>query len=206
SESLFGALLVLFGWVAGDISTGRLLIRPFHVTNTFSLMAALALTPLWASRGTARRPALSGAGLRIVWPAVLGALALAWTGAWTGLATTAFAPATLQEGLDQYQDPEHLLIPLRLLHPVLAVGVTALLLRTAARLRRPGGDPLAARLGTAVAILAVAQLAVGAGTILLGNPALARLFHLLVADAIWILLILAGATTLERAARSAPAV
>src|SRR5690606_8840019 len=100
SESLFGALLVLFGWVAGDISTGRLLIRPFHVTNTFSLMAALALTPLWASRGTARRPALSGEGLRIMWPAVLGALALAWTGAWTGLATTAFAPATLQEGLD----------------------------------------------------------------------------------------------------------
>ena len=202
SESLFGAILVVFGWVAGDVSTGRILIRPVHVTNTFFLIAALALTPYWASRGTARRPALSGPAARLPIGAVIGALALAWTGAWTGLATTAFSAGSVREGIAQYMDPEHLLVSLRLLHPILAVAVVAVLLRTASALRSRFSDPWIRPLAAAVAVFAVAQLIVGPATIALGNPVWARLLHLALADALWIALILAGATALDEKATS----
>jgi heme A synthase len=200
SESLFGAVLVLFGWVAGDISTGRILIRPVHVTNTFFLIAALALTPYWASRGIARVPKLEGPTARLLLVAIVGALALAWTGAWTGLAATAFAADSLREGLSQYLEPEHLLVTLRLAHPLLAVGVVLLLLRTSSRLRANFSDPILHRLAGAVAALAVAQLVVGPIAIALGNPVWARILHLALADALWVALVLAGATALSEAA------
>ena len=202
TESLFGAVLVVYGWVAGDISTGRILIRPVHVTNTFFLLAALALTPFWASRGSARRPVLAGPTARLLILATVGTLALAWTGAWTGLAATAFSADSLQEGLAQYLEPEHVLITLRLLHPVLALAVLLVLLRTASRLRIGSSDPVLRSLAAALAILAVVQVLVGPLTIALGNPVWARLVHLLLADALWVALILAGATALEPATRA----
>src|SRR6056297_3055659 len=102
TESLFGAILVVYGWVAGDISVGRMLIRPLHVTNTFLLMAALVLTAWWATRGVSRipRPRTEtevGRVAPVLLP-VVGVLALAWTGAWTGLAVTAFPAETLRDG------------------------------------------------------------------------------------------------------------
>jgi heme A synthase len=205
TESLFGAVLVVFGWVATDVSTGRILIRPLHVTNTFLLMAALALTAWWAWRGTPRIPALRPPLVRLLLPGFLGTLALAWTGAWTGLATTAFPATTLQEGMGQYLDPEHLLISLRLLHPLLAVAVVAVLLRIAFRLRGAAGrasDPTRGNaavrpLATTVGGLAAIQLLAGPLTILLGNPAGARLGHLLLADLLWVALVLLGAAALE---------
>ncbi len=205
SESLFGAVLVVFGWVAGDVSLGRILIRPFHVTNTFLLMAALALTAWWAVRRTSRLPPLPADGVRLLLPAFLGTLALAWTGAWTGLAATAFPAPTLQEGMGQYLEPEHLLVPLRMLHPVLAVGVVLLLVRLALRVRE--GHPAATpgRLALAVGVLAAVQLVVGPVTILLGNPVAARLGHLLLADLLWVALVLLGSAVLEEEARGAPA-
>jgi heme A synthase len=196
-ESLFGAVIVLLGWVATDVSFGRILIRPVHVTNTFLLIAALALTPYWASRGITALPRVSGPAARLLVVAVVGTLALAWTGAWTGLAATAFAAGSLREGLAQYMEPEHLLVSLRVVHPLLAVGVVMLLLRVSARLRANFSDSMLQRLAAAVAYLAVVQLIVGPVTIALSNPTWARLLHLALADALWIALLLAGATALH---------
>lgn len=204
TESLFGAVVVVFGWVAGDISTGRILIRPFHVTNTFLLLAAFALTAFWATRSASRLPPLrSPAGKRVLLGG-LGALALAWTGAWTGLAATAFSATSIREGLEQYLDPEHLLVSLRLLHPALAVVVFVLLWRIARYLRARCADPWIRPLATAVVILAGAQLIFGPITILLGNPVWARLVHLFIADALWVALLFAGATALDPRAESTP--
>jgi len=211
SESLFGAVLVVFGWVATDVSTGRILIRPVHVTNTFLLMAALILTAWWASRGTSRVPSLRSDRVRLLLPGVLGTLALAWTGAWTGLATTAFPAGTVQEGVGQYLDPEHLLVSLRILHPLLAVAVVAILVRMAFRLRAASRDSLSPagdgrwgphegwvwKLSTIVAALAAVQLLAGPLTILLGNPPAGRLGHLLLADLLWVTLVVLAAEAME---------
>lgn len=196
TESLFGAVLVVFGWVAGDISLGRMLIRPVHVTNTFLLMAALVLTAWWATRGVSRIPRpFSGSEAGRVGPLVLpvlGVLALAWTGSWTGLAVTAFPAETLRDGLGQYVDPEHMLIYLRMSHPILAILVIGVLVRFSMRTRSIAGslgDPAAGRLAVALAALALTQLLAGPMTIVLGNPVEMRLFHLLLADLLWAALV-----------------
>ena len=129
TESLFGAILVVFGWVAGDVSVGRVLIRPFHVTNTFLLMGALGLTAWWASRRVDRTTSLGKPESRRFRAAGAGLLALAATGSWAGLAGTAFPAETVLAGLTQYLDPEHLLVYLRTAHPLVAVLALVLLVR-----------------------------------------------------------------------------
>jgi heme o synthase len=207
TESLFGAILVVFGWVADDISVGRTLIRPVHVTNTFLLMAALVLTAWWATRGVSRIPRpLPGSEAGRVGPLVLpvlGVLALAWTGAWTGLAITAFPAETLREGVGQYVEPEHILIYLRMSHPILALLVIGVLVRFAVRTRdlaRAHGDPALRRLALALAGLALIQLVAGPLTIVLGNPVGMRLLHLLLADLLWVALVVAISGRFEVAA------
>jgi len=227
SESLFGALLVVFGLVATDISTARILVRPFHVTNTFLLMAALALTAWWAHRGVTRTPTLRQPGTRPLVLAGFGLLALAWTGSWTGLAGTAFPAGSVAEGFGQYLDPQHLLIYLRLSHPVVAVLATVLFARLAlGRLVAgrqeagrqeaevphsamsdsvpPGFAPpgssvrrIERALAVAVAILAGVQLVLGPATILLLHPTGLRLVHLLIADLLWIALLFLGSEMLS---------
>jgi heme a synthase len=208
SESLFGAVLVVFGWVATDVSLPRILLRPVHVTNTFLLMGALALVPFMAGRGRGliRPPGLSVPGAlkaalrsrpgRILVPALLGVLALAWSGSWTGLANSAFPAETLAQGLGQYLAPEHLLIYLRMIHPVLALAVVGLLLWTARRLDREFEGPTVRILAVSVVALALAQLLVGPVTVLLLNPVWTTLLHLLLADLLWIALLLAAVAAL----------
>lgn len=197
TESLFGAVLVVFGWVAGDVSTGRILIRPVHVTNTFLLLGALSLTAWWAWRGTATLPNLRGGTFRALLPGVAGFFLLAWTGSWTGLATHAFPVATIRDGVGQYLSPEHLLVQLRILHPLLALGVVYLLVRLGRSFRARFDAPVVRRLAGAVMGLAAIQLVVGPFTVLLLNPVWSGLLHLLLADLLWIGLLFLGAAALE---------
>jgi heme A synthase len=202
TESLFGAVLVVFGWVAGDISLGRTLIRPVHVTNTFLLMASLALTAWWATRLVSTLPRPGPGALRPLVLPLLGVLALAWTGAWTGLAVTAFPAESLGEGLGQYVAPEHILIWLRMSHPVLALAVIVLLVRLARdtwALAQHRGDGALGRLAVGVGALAAVQLLAGPLTIAAGNPVGMRLFHLLLADLLWVALVLLVSARFESA-------
>ena len=199
TESLVGAALVVLGWVATDVSLGRILIRPFHVTNTFLLMAALGLTAWWAWRGVTALPRPSRATLRLAGPAVVGVLALAWTGSWTGLAATAFPAETLRDGLGQYVDPQHLLIYLRISHPILALVVIGLVLRMASVVRRQVQEPIIRRLAGGAGLLAGLQLVAGPATIALGNPWALRLGHLFLADLLWIVLVFLVSELVTRA-------
>ncbi len=192
TESLFGAVLVIFGWVAEDASLARILIRPFHVTNTFLLMGALALTPWWASRCEPRSLHLPQGDRNLLLAGLATILVLGWTGSWTGLANAAFPAETLRGGLAQYMDPEHLLIYLRMAHPALAVPGLLLLGWLGLRLRERG--TATRRLGLGIAGSAAAQLAVGPLAILLPEGVGVRLLHLFLADLTWIFLLLAGAS------------
>jgi heme A synthase len=189
SESLFGAGLVVFGLVAQDISTARILIRPFHVTNTFLLMASLGATAWWAQRGTRTLPRLGYPLARLLGFALLGVLALAWTGSWTGLATTAFPATSVSQGIGQYLAPEHILIYLRMIHPAVALAATGILFYLAGRVRREVASPIARRLAFTIGVLAAAQLLAGPLSILLLNPPSLRLFHLFLADLLGLALV-----------------
>jgi len=85
---------------------------------------------------------------------------------------------------------------LRVLHPLLAVAVAAylLFLPNLARAPRLGRTPR--RLGSAVSLLALVQLAVGAANLGLLAPVALQLVHLLLADLLWIAVVLFGAAAL----------
>src|SRR5262249_37263267 len=155
--------------------------------NTFLLLGAVALTGSWAS-GTAP-PRLRDQGVLggLLGISLLGVLALGVTGAIAALGDTLFPARTLAEGFRQAAGAgAHVLLRLRVLHPLLAVGVGTLLLATAAAasLLRPGRP--VRRGGIALASLVVLQLLVGLLNLALLAPVWMQLVHLLLADAVWI--------------------
>ena len=200
SEALLGASLVLLGHVARNESVGRVYSLSTHLINTFLLLASLALTAWFSEEGT--QPARNRND-RMFWLAAAGPLialvVVAVAGVITALGDTLFPSHSFAEGMrDDFSSTASFLIRLRIIHPFLALGagfVVALVAlpeyraRHSARLRALSGGLLA---------LFAAQFPVGATSILLQAPLLVQLLHLLLADAIWIALVL---FTAERAAR-----
>ena len=141
TEALVGAGLVLFGWVAKDASPARGWVMAVHLTNTFLLLAALALTAEWSARPGG--VTLSGRGtLAAILGAALGTVLLAGvTGAIAALGDTLYPATTFAAGFrDELSANASVLLRLRILHPFAAIGAGAMLLVVArAALRaRPG--------------------------------------------------------------------
>lgn len=199
TEGLVGAGLVLFEWVAHNQSVGRAISMAVHLVNTFLLLAAVALTAWWAGAGSDYRLRLRGHG-RVGWligGGVALLLILGVSGAITALGDTLFPSGTLSEGIAaDFEATAHFLVRLRLYHPVIAV-FTGLYLWLAAPIiarERPGIGPLF--FSNAVRILVIVQLAAGVVNILLNVPVWMQLVHLLLADLMWIVVVLLGVSAL----------
>ncbi len=195
TESLVGAGLVIFGWVAEDTSAERALVVSIHLFNTFLLVASLAVTAWWASN---QRPiTLQGRGW-LVWAlrvGLLGVLVIGITGAITALGDTLFPAASLAEGLRQDMDPsQHFLVQLRIWHPLLSILVGVYLLVVTRILRSQETSPTVDRLGRVLTIAIVVQLAAGFVNVLLLAPVWMQIVHLLLADLVWISLVLLSAS------------
>jgi cytochrome c oxidase assembly protein subunit 15 len=198
-EAGIGAGLVLFELVGDDASAGRAAYMAVHLVNTFLLLAALALTAWWA--GGRPAPRWSAPAGRPVMIAAGGVLLVAATGAVTALGDTLFPAGSLAAGLRQDLDASaHFLVRLRVIHPLLAVAVTGYLLALPQLAGGPRRGGIARRLGSAVSLLALAQLLVGAANVGLLAPLSLQLVHLLVADLLWIALVWFGAATLAEPA------
>lgn len=195
SESLVGAGLVIFGWVADDTSVERALVVSIHLFNTFLLLASLAVTAWWASD---KRPvALRGRGW-IVWglrAGLLGVLAIGIMGAITALGDTLFPAPSLAEGLRQDMDPsQHFLIQLRIWHPLLSILVGVYLLFLTRVLRSQETDVTVNKLSRVLTVLIVVQLGAGFVNVLLLAPVWMQIVHLLLADLVWLSLVLLSAS------------
>jgi heme a synthase len=191
TEAGVGAGLVLLELVAGNDSPWRAAWMAAHLTNTFLLLAALALTAWWTGGGPAVRLRGQGrAGFLALAPLVL-VLLVGMTGAITALGDTLFPKASvgLSSGL-------HFLERLRIVHPLLAIGTALFAMAAAARLRvrRPGRRT--ERWATAASMLLGIQLAVGAMNVALLAPVGMQIVHLLLADAVWLALVLLAASAL----------
>ncbi|MBN2469581.1 MAG: COX15/CtaA family protein [Anaerolineae bacterium] len=195
-EGALGAGLVLLELVADNASAGRAAAVGLHLANTFVLLAFLALTA-WSS-GTGRRVILRGQGARILLLlgiALLGTALLSAAGAVTALGDTLFPAESLAEGLQQDFDPTaSFLIRLRIIHPALAILTSLFLLyagqafmAAAPRARRP--------VLILYAIIAV-QVVGGFINVALLAPVWMQVVHLLLADALWLALVISGAETL----------
>ena len=206
-EAAIGAGIVLFELVADNASMARALWMGVHLGNTFLLLGALTLTAWWGEGGAP--VALAGRGRQLWLPAgVLAAtVVMAASGAIAALGDTLFPASSLGEAIRQDLSPtSHVLIQLRASHPLLAVLVCVLLLYYIGAVRRQAPAPETKRFANLLNLAIFVQLGAGAVNILLLAPIWMQLVHLLLADTLWILLVLTCASALSKPApRSEPA-
>ena len=187
TEALVGAGLVLFGLVAEDDSFARAWIMAFHLVNTFLLMGCLSLTG-WYAAGRADPELKRNSPLSWVLLAGLAALLLLGaSGAVTALGDTLFPSETLLDALEEDFSPAaHMLIRLRVYHPVLALLIGVLMISISAFVVRTKPNPSTSRLALLTSFLYLFQLGIGLFNLLLLAPVWLQLTHLLVADVTWI--------------------
>jgi heme A synthase len=199
TEAGVGAGLVLLELVAENKSIARALWMSMHLTNTFLLVASLTLT-VWWSTGRAAvsfrgNGALAAAGIA----ALVGTLVLGISGAITALGDTLFPSTSLAQGMQQDFSPAaHFLIRLRVLHPVIGVGVAGYVLFASGLFssRVPNRD--VRRLAMVAGTMFVVQVCLGFVNLALLAPTALQILHLLTADLVWIsVVLLCGATLAE---------
>mgnify|MGYP005820128591 CR=1 FL=1 len=193
SEALLGAGLVLFKYVGADTSAGRTVYLSAHLINTLLLLAAMTLTAWWASGHAAME--WSGKNATLLGGVIVTALIIAVTGAITALSDTLYPAASLGAGLAaDLSTGSPVIVKLRMLHPLFAFVGGAWIVAIAARIGR------ARRLAVSVMGLIALQVVAGAINLYLLTPIWMQLIHLLLADLLWIALVLFTAAVLEGSA------
>ncbi len=209
TEAGVGAGLVLFQLVADNASVARALFMAVHLANTFLLLGAMTLTARWLQDGPVG-VSITGRGGRALTVGLLalGVLVVSVSGAVAALGDTLFPATSLAHALQQDLSPtSHLLLRLRMLHPTLAVIVALALIMIAPRLAIDGRiAPGVIAPGSRVAWLAGVQAALGGINVLLLAPIWLQLVHLLVADLLWMALVLLAASALAGPAAAPAAV
>ena len=198
-EALLGAGLVLFRLVAQDESLARAMVMPLHLANTLILLLCLTLTAHFLSGGAP----VSISGRTRTFGILAGLLVLmigvGKTGAIAALGDTLYPASSLLDGLRADLAPTStLLLRLRILHPALGVAVGAMLVFGTAAIPIGAGDRRGRFSKRAVAVLAMVQVVLGFVNVWLLAPVWMQLTHLLVADLLWIALVVMTASALAR--------
>ena len=197
TEALVGAGLVLFEWVAHDASVGRAVSIVVHLINTFLLLAALSLNAWWASGGQPFNLRGNRLSTWLFLLGIFGTMVIGASGALTALGDTLFPVESFAEGIRQDFSPTaHYLLRLRLLHPTIAVIVGVYLLGFSGYVRMRKPIQSTQNLAFALSLLVLVQLAAGLINVLLLAPVWMQIVHLLLADGVWIILIILTASSL----------
>jgi len=190
-EALVGAGLVLGELVKDDASVARAVVIALHLVNTLALTAAATLTAAWSTMSQddpgLRLSGRSGAML------ILSAIALVlicMTGAVTALGDTLFPPGANALGSALAEGPAHFLVRLRIFHPALAVIGAIIVLVAAGFARSQRADPKVAKRALMLQIFVVVQVMAGVMNIVLDAPSGLQLVHLLLAQTVWVHLVL----------------
>lgn len=205
TEALVGAGLVLTGNTAETLTAARPFWMAGHLLNTFILLAFLTLTARYASGGSRLkfdipRKYLIGLAFGIAAVFLVGI-----SGSIAALASMIFPAGTLAEGVaSDFSPTSHLLLRLRLLHPITAILTSVFLIFLSGWLAREIGKEAVdgkykntSRWSNVLSILVLAQIAFGAATLLMRAPIIMQLGHLLLADLIWISYLLFAASFLS---------
>lgn len=178
TEALIGEALVKFGLVVNNASPARAAVLSLHLANTLTLLACLTLTAWWA-----RHPRIRWNGL--AWFSLAAVAFLGITGALAALADTLYPVHSLAAGFAQDLNADaSFVVKLRAMHPFVA-GVVGLWVMYYASLRAAESPGI-----TRMAIgLVLAQLLAGVFNLLLLAPIGMQLVHLLLADLLWIALV-----------------
>ena len=192
NEALLGAALVLLKHVGNDQSAGRILFLCLHFGNTLLLLATLSLTAAWLSNGSGsfsligKWREVSSIGLGLFATMVAGI-----TGAIAALADTLYPATSLPSSLAQdFSSHTPALLRVRLFHPAMATVGACYVLWVI--WRSSTGRNRFSRSAIALIILFFVQVGIGMMNVLLLAPVWLQIAHLFVADALWIILVLAA--------------
>jgi heme A synthase len=210
-EAAIGAFLVKFELVAGNVSMNRAIVMSFHLISTLILLLFLTLTAWFAVapedakgfriRGRERKALSLTFGLFLV-------VVVGMSGAISALGNTLFPGRELSEAFIQ-KDVSPLLkifVWLQIWHPFLSVltGIYLIAL-TQPLLRSTRNSETIRRFAAAVLILLGSQLIFGTLNLIFLAPVWMQLFHLLLADLLWIALCLLSASVLCESSAAAAA-
>jgi heme a synthase len=188
-EALLGAGLVLFNYVAQNVSVGRAVYLSAHLTNTLLLLGALAMTAWFASEV---QPELNWKDVPWpFWSALPLAVLVCVTGTIAALGDTLFPSSTLRAGLHQdFSATASLLVRLRIIHPFVA-AVSGLLFATIAFFAlRVSSRPTIRALSITIILSTFIQLCAGLLNLALLAPVWIQILHLFLADVVWVSLVL----------------
>jgi heme a synthase len=199
TEALLGAALVLLEHVARNASPNRAYSLSTHLINTLTLLACLTLTAWWG--GGRPRLRVGGRAARLAGISVAAVVILGVSGAIAALGDTLFPASSLAAGLaEDFNSASSIFVRLRWVHPVLAVVCGSWLFYFALR---AFGQKETRRTAVLVASFLAAQILAGAVNLLLLAPVWMQIVHLLVADLLWISLVLLCAEMLAEPRASA---
>ncbi len=206
TEGAVGAGLVLTGNTAETLTAARPFWMGAHLINTYILLAFLALTARAAAGGKLFKLRVSAKYQTAVAAGILAILIVSITGSIAALSNMIFPSGTLSESIAKdFSETSHILLRLRLLHPVTAVlsGVFIVFL-TGWMAKERFGDTDVSWWSNVIALLILIQIAFGAMTLLMLGPIVMQLGHLLLADAVWISFVMFAASFLASDARPKP--
>lgn len=196
NEAFLGALLVLLDHVGSlDRSAIHAFFLCLHFGNTLLFLATLALTAKWLSARASRFcPVTTPRQLISTGLGLLSVMVIGVTGSVASLGDTIFPADSLWHAvLQDFSSSSHVLLRLRVLHPIGAViGSVYVLWLIHVFWQKQDRFVLASLLTFAL----TAQIVLGALNVILLAPVWLQLTHLFVAEVFWILLVLASADQL----------
>ena len=187
-EAVLGAGLVLLEYVAHNASPGRAWYLSAHLVNTQLLLAMLLLTAWYSHRAHPPRPANRP---RLIAAALPAALLISVTGAVAALGDTLIlgAAAAGAHPADAAAAAGGL-VRLRLLHPFIAILAGAFLIWAALGAAARERNAVARQARVLVAALVLVQWGAGLVNVILKAPVWMQLLHLLLANALWLALVI----------------
>ena len=199
-EGVLGALLVKLGLTAQSESPLRAPYLALHLANTLLLLAALALTAHFLSRGcgytrkTIRVIAPLGAAAGVIVALIVGV-----TGSLAALGDTLFPATSIGAALAQdFSATSVWLARWRWTHPTIAFFTSVFLIWLLVRASRRSVHWDNRGLSVMVLLLLAAQYLLGILGVMLLAPIWLQVLHLLGADVLWAgLVVLAARVTLE---------
>ncbi len=193
-ESALGALLIIFSWVDQDASIGRMIVVPIHLLNTYILVGALTLTAWWSSGNPGPMNPVDPRVKRSLGLGALGLLLIGAMGALNALADSLYpAESFLSGATEEFSDGAPWLLQVRIFHPIVAIAVGLGVVYLVMRLS-PTVTSRTKRLGAIVGGLVVTQFFIGLVNVMLAAPLEMQVIHLAIADTIWIIYLLFGAS------------
>jgi heme A synthase len=207
-EGLLGAGLVLTGNTAETLTPERPFWMAAHLVNTLILLALVTLTAWFAENRKALNFKVNAGHIAAIAAAAAAIFFVGISGSIAALSSMLFPAGSITEGMAQdFSATSHMLLRLRLLHPISAILTGVLLIFISDWLRKLKGTPGVTRWSNVLSILILVQIAFGAATLLMLAPIVMQLGHLLLADSIWISFVLLTANFLAEgsSAESPPA-